>query len=49
MAIHHFKGVSGARHSEYTPTQAKAVRMAKPKKEGLAKLPKVNKSNPVLI
>jgi len=31
MAIHHFKGVEGARHSVYTPSQAKAVKMAKSK------------------
>ena len=31
MAIHHFKGVEGARHSVYTPRQAKAVKMAKSK------------------
>ncbi len=33
MAIHHFKGVEGARHSVYTPSQAKAVKMAKAKKK----------------
>ena len=33
MAIHHFKGVEGASHITYTPTQAKAVRMAKAKKK----------------
>ena len=32
MAVHHFKGVAGASHSTYTPTQAKAVKMAKAKK-----------------
>ena len=32
MAIHHFKGVEGASHSEYTPSQAKAVKMARAKK-----------------
>ena len=32
MAVHHFKGVSGASHSEYTPSQAKAVKMARAKK-----------------
>ena len=31
MAIHHFKGVEGARHSVYTPSQAKAVKMVKSK------------------
>ena len=32
MAVHHFKGVAGAKHSVYTPTQAKAIKMAKAKK-----------------
>jgi len=32
MAVHHFKGVAGTKHSTYTPSQAKAVKMAKAKK-----------------